>query len=116
MEGSNETGVTTQAKITAKLGNVDKNEAYFALVLLNNGSGTDEKVNLPAVSTKYSEWNIADNAKDKFAKYDKGFYMANAPLHNNINKRNNFSCYRPGQDFPYRGSGIFLAKLLPTSM
>lgn len=82
----NETGVTTQAKITAKLGNVDKNEAYFALVLLNNGSGTDEKVNLPAVNTKYSEWNIADNAKDKFANYDKGFYMANAPLHNNIDK------------------------------
>lgn len=83
---SNETGVTTQAKITAKLGNVDKNEAYFALVLLNNGSGTDEKVNLPAVNTKYSDWNIADNAKDKFANYDKGFYMANAPLHNNIDK------------------------------
>lgn len=82
----NETGVTTQAKITAKLGNVDKNEAYFALVLLNNGSGTDEKVNLPAVNTKYSDWNIADNAKDKFANYDKGFYMANAPLHNNIDK------------------------------
>ena len=82
----NETGVTTQAKITAKLGNVDKNEAYFALVLLNNGSGTDEKVNLPAVNTKYSEWNIADNAKDKFANYDKGFYMANAPLHNNTDK------------------------------
>lgn len=82
----NETGVTTQAKITAKLGNVDKNEAYFALVLLNNGSGTDEKVNLPAVNTKYSDWNIADNAKAKFANYDKGFYMANAPLHNNIDK------------------------------
>ena len=83
---SNETGVTTQAKITAKLGNVDKNEAYFALVLLNNGSGTDEKVNLPAVNTKYSDWNIADNATAKFANYDKGFYMANAPLHNNIDK------------------------------
>ena len=82
----NETGVTTQAKITAKLGNVDKNEAYFALVLLNNGSGTDEKVHLPAVNTKYSEWNIADNATAKFANYDKGFYMANAPLHNNIDK------------------------------
>ena len=82
----NETGVTTQAKITAKLGNVDKNEAYFALVLLNNGSGTDEKVHLPAVNTKYSEWNIADNATAKFANYDKGFYMANAPLHNNNDK------------------------------
>ena len=83
----NKTGVTTQAKITAKLGNVDKNEAYFALVLLNNGSGTDEKVHLPAVNTKYSEWNIADNATAKFANYDKGFYMANAPLHNNTDKR-----------------------------
>lgn len=37
----NKTGVTTQAKITAKLENVDKNDKYFALVLLNNGSGTD---------------------------------------------------------------------------
>ena len=82
----NETGVTTQAKITAKLGNVDKNEAYFALVLLNNGSGTDEKVYLPTVGTTYSDWNKANNATDKFDKTDKGFYMANAPLHNNIDK------------------------------
>ena len=40
-----ETGVTTQAKITAKLSNVDKSGEYFALVLLNNGSGADAKVN-----------------------------------------------------------------------
>ena len=77
----NETGVTTQAKITAKLKNVDKNGNYFALVLLNNGSGADAKVNLPTeVTTTYSAWNKADNATDKFAKTDKGFYMANAPL------------------------------------
>ena len=43
----NETGVTTQAKITAKLSNVDKSGDYFALVLLNNGSDTDPKVKLP---------------------------------------------------------------------
>ena len=77
----NETGVTTQAKITAKLSNVDKSGDYFALVLLNNGSDTDPKVKLPTdVTTTYSAWNNADNATDKFAKTDKGFYMANAPL------------------------------------
>lgn len=78
---SNETGVTTQAKITAKLGNVDKNEAYFALVLLNNGSGTDEKVTLPSEGATFSAWNVADKAKpEKFTDTQKGFYMANAPL------------------------------------
>ena len=83
----NETGVTTQAKITAKLGNVDKNENYFALVLLNNGSDTeDRKVNLPTVGTTYSDWNKATNATDKFDKTDKGFYMANAPLYNATGK------------------------------
>lgn len=79
----NETGVTTQAKITAKLSNVDKSGEYFALVLLNNGSGADAKVNLPTdETTTYSAWNKADNATNKFDKTDKGFYMANAPLYN----------------------------------
>lgn len=78
-----ETGVTTQAKITAKLSKVDKSGDYFALVLLNNGSGADAKVNLPTdETTTYSAWNKADNATDKFDKTDKGFYMANAPLYN----------------------------------
>lgn len=80
-----ETGVTTQAKITAKLSNVDKSGEYFALVLLNNGSGADAKVNLPTdePTTTYSAWNKAANATDKFDKTDKGFYMANAPLFKN---------------------------------
>lgn len=82
-----ETGVTTQAKITAKLTNVDKSGEYFALVLLNNGSGADAKVNLPTdETTTYSAWNKADNATDKFDKTDKGFYMANAPLYNATDK------------------------------
>ena len=82
-----ETGVTTQAKITAKLSNVDKNDNYFALVLLNNGSDTDPKVKLPTgETTTYSAWNKADNATDKFDKTDKGFYMANAPLYNATDK------------------------------
>lgn len=84
-KSSSETGVTTQAKITAKLSKVDKSGEYFALVLLNNGSGADAKVNLPKdePTTTYSAWNKAANATDKFDKTDKGFYMANAPLFKN---------------------------------
>ena len=80
----NETGVTTQAKITAKLENVDKEGDYFALVLLNNGSGADAKVNLPTKGTKFSDWNVATNADaTNFTDTKKGFYMANAPLFKN---------------------------------
>lgn len=84
-KSSSETGVTTQAKITAKLAKVDKSGEYFALVLLNNGSGADAKVNLPTDESTitYSAWNKAANATDKFDKTDKGFYMANAPLFKN---------------------------------
>ena len=83
-KSSSETGVTTQAKITAKLSKVDKSGEYFALVLLNNGPDTDPKVNLPTEeTTTYSAWNKAANATDKFDKTDKGFYMANAPLFKN---------------------------------
>lgn len=82
-----ETGVTTQAKITAKLEKVDKNGNFFALVLLNNGSGADAKVTLPSEGTKFSEWNVATNADNtKFTDTKKGFYMANAPLYNFTDK------------------------------
>lgn len=80
-----EPGVTTHAKITAKLENVDKTDGYYALVLLNNGTGTKAKVALPTTPTtegegmKFSDWNAAANAKD-IANYTNGFYMANAPL------------------------------------
>lgn len=81
-----ETGVTTQAKITAKLSNVDKSGDYFALVLLNNGSGSDAKVTLPSVGDTFSAWNAATNAKATFTDTKKGFYMANAPLYNATDK------------------------------
>ena len=82
-----ETGVTTQAKITAKLSNVDKSGTYFALVLLNNGSGTDAKVTLPSVGDTFSAWNVANNANaTNFTDTKKGFYMANAPLYNATDK------------------------------
>lgn len=74
----NETGVTTHAKITAKLESVNKNDKNFALVLLNNGTGTNAKVDMPSVGEKFSVWNAT--ATDKFAKPENGFYMANAPL------------------------------------
>lgn len=73
-----ETGVTTHAKITAKLESVNKNENNFALVLLNNGTGTNVKVAMPSVGEKFSAWNA--QTTDKFAKPENGFYMANAPL------------------------------------
>lgn len=80
-----ETGVTTHAKITAKLEHVDKNGNFFALVLLNNGTGTNTKVVVPTTEgMKFSEWNAAAKAKD-IANYTNGFYMANAPLFNNNN-------------------------------
>lgn len=80
-----ETGVTTHAKITAKLEHVDKKGEFFALVLLNNGTGTNTKVTVPTTEgMKFSEWNAAANAKN-IANYTNGFYMANAPLFNKNN-------------------------------
>lgn len=73
-----ETGVTTHAKITAKLDNVNKSDHNFALVLLNNGTGTNAKVKLPSKDEKFSTWNA--KTTDKFATTEDGFYMANAPL------------------------------------
>lgn len=73
-----ETGVTTHAKITAKLESVNKSENNFALVLLNNGTGTNAKVAMPSDGEKFSVWNA--QTTDKFAKPENGFYMANAPL------------------------------------
>ena len=86
-KASSETGVTTQAKITAKLEKVDKNGNFFALVLLNNGSGADAKVTLPSEGEKFSDWNVAAKANpDNFTDPKKGFYMANAPLYNSTDK------------------------------
>ena len=73
-----ETGVTTHAKITAKLDNVNKTDQFFALVLLNNGTGANAKVTLPTNDESFSAWNA--KVTDKFATTENGFYMANAPL------------------------------------
>lgn len=79
-----ETGVTTHAKITAKLDNVNRTDQFFALVLLNNGTGTNAKVAMPSEGDKFSAWNKA-KVTDKFATPENGFYMANAPLFENNN-------------------------------
>ena len=75
----NETGVTTHAKITAKLDKVNKTDKFFALVLLNNGTVANAKVTLPTEGEKFSAWNTA-KVTNKFATTENGFYMANAPL------------------------------------
>lgn len=77
-----EPGVTTHAKITAKLNKVNTTEKFYALVLLNNGSESSKKVDLPAENQTFSAWNEATaNVTDKIANTDDGFYMANAPLY-----------------------------------
>ena len=75
-----EPGVTTHAKITAKLNKVNTTDKFYALVLLNNGTESSKKVDLPAENQTFSAWNEA-NVINKIANTDDGFYMANAPLY-----------------------------------
>lgn len=77
-----ETGVTTHAKITAKLNKVNTTDKFYALVLLNNGTESSKKVDLPTADQTFSAWNEATaNVTENIAKTDDGFYMANAPLY-----------------------------------
>lgn len=74
-------GITTEATITAELKSakvVQNEDKYYALVILNNKVGTDDKVTLPSGSITYGAWNVASNAKNLVNNKD-GFYMANAP-------------------------------------
>ena len=75
-----ETGVTTHAKITAKLNKVNTKDKFYALVLLNNGTESNKKVDLPGEKKTFSVWNET-NVTDKIANTANGFYMANAPLY-----------------------------------
>ena len=76
-------GITTTAKITAKLSSASVNATdYYALILLNNNGN---KVSYPTTDQKFSEWSkIAVGPTPilpsvNYLKYDKGFFMANAP-------------------------------------
>lgn len=76
-------GITTEATITAELksASVGTTDKYYALVILNNKVGTNNKVTLPtSTTTTYGEWNVAKNASlESFVNNKDGFYMANAP-------------------------------------
>lgn len=78
-------GITTTAKMTAKLTNASVGSTdYYALILLNNNydAGTSTaKIKYPTENQKFSDWSKnADNATAaNYLKYDNGFFMANAP-------------------------------------
>lgn len=78
-------GITTTAKMTAKLtkASVGSND-YYALILLNNNynaGASTAKITYPLENQTFSEWSKkADNANaTNYLKYDHGFFMANAP-------------------------------------
>ena len=78
---SDATGITTTAKLTAKLNNakVGAND-YYALIVLNNHTTTAAKINFPTKNQSFAEWSKkADNATANYSEYDNGFFMANAP-------------------------------------
>lgn len=78
---SDATGITTTAKLTAKINNakVGAND-YYALIVLNNHTTTAPKINFPTENQSFADWSkIATNATDNYSEYDNGFFMANAP-------------------------------------
>lgn len=73
-------GITTTAKLTAKItkAQVGANKGYYALIVLNNNGN---KIKYPSSDETYAKWSKdAGNATAaNYLKYDKGFFMANAP-------------------------------------
>lgn len=73
-------GITTTAKLTAKItkAEVGANKGYYALIVLNNNGN---KIKYPSTDETYAKWSKdAGNAKvANYLKYDNGFFMANAP-------------------------------------
>lgn len=76
-------GITTTAKLTAKItkAEVGSNKGYYALIILNNNSKTAAKITEPTDGQTYADWSKnADNATvTNYLKHDNGFFMANAP-------------------------------------
>lgn len=76
-------GITTTAKLTAKItkAEVGENKGYYALIVLNNNSETAPKITYPTVGQTYAEWsqNAGNATAANYMKYDNGFFMANAP-------------------------------------
>lgn len=79
---SSTSGITTTAKLTAKItkAEVGANKGYYALIVLNNNSKSAPKITYPAVDQTYADWSQKEaNATANYLKYDNGFFMANAP-------------------------------------
>ena len=76
-------GITTTAKLTAKItkAEVGANKGYYALIVLNNNSETAAKITYPTEGQTYADWsqNEANATTANYLKYDNGFFMANAP-------------------------------------
>ena len=75
-------GITTTAKLTAKItkAEVGSDKGYYALIILNNNSKTAAKITEPSDQT-YEEWSKDDKKVNvtNYLKHDNGFFMANAP-------------------------------------
>ena len=75
-------GITTTAKLTAKItkAEVGSDKGYYALIILNNNSKTAAKIKEPTGDQTYADWSKNENnATTAYLKYDNGFFMANAP-------------------------------------
>ena len=76
-------GITTTAKLTAKItkAEVGSDKGYYALIVLNNNSGTNQKITFPDPDKTYEEWSKDDKKANatNYLKHDNGFFMANAP-------------------------------------
>ena len=76
-------GITTTAKLTAKItkAEVGANKGYYALIVLNNNSETAAKITYPTEGQTYADWsqNEANATTANYLKYDNGFFMGNAP-------------------------------------
>lgn len=77
---SNTSGITTTAKLTAKItkAEVGANKGYYALIVLNNNGN---KITYPSVNQAYADWskNYGNATAANYLKHDNGFFMANAP-------------------------------------
>lgn len=76
-------GITTTAKLTAKItkAEVGSDKGYYALIILNNNSKTAAKITEPTDGQTYEKWSKDDKNANatNYLKHDNGFFMANAP-------------------------------------
>lgn len=76
-------GITTTAKLTAKItkAEVGTDKGYYALIILNNNSKTAAKITEPTDGQTYEVWSKDDKKANatNYLKHDNGFFMANAP-------------------------------------